>query len=665
MDMTQSAPAIQTTEASLRRPYEGLTLRSAAFGLGLSALINLAAPYSKHFLRSTYLASDFMPLGLVFPFLFLVTVINGTLKALRRSWGLTQPELIVVFAMGLVATAIPTVGLTGTLLTTIASPYYYATAENGWAELFHGTIPQWLAPIGDEGAAIRWFFEGLPKDQPFPWQVWVTPLFWWLSLIAAVYFACVCMVVIVRKQWIEQERLPYPLVEVPILMTEEAGRPGFLPPFMRSRGFWIGFSIPCFIVVWNIGGYFWPHWPTIPTSGQPISFGREFPPVPVRIYFPVLGFAYLINVQVAFSIWFFYLLGVLQVALYNRLGLQMGTAAVYATNHPAMGWQGFGALVVMVSWGLWVARGHLRDVWRKAWRNAQDVDDSEEMLSYRVALFGFLGAAVYAACWLYASGMSLLCLALFLPAVFLLYLAITRIVVEGGLVFVRMPMIAQPFVLHTLGTNVNLSLPSMVSLAFSYTWFSDIKCTFIVAAGHASRMVDRAGVGRKAILWGIGSSVVTALVVSTGYTLYMGYQIGAFNMDRWLFQSAGLIPFDAMARNLRNPFDPDLKRLGFMGMGAAIMAILNILRYRFTWWPLAPLGFPICSVQMVRNTAFTIFLAWALKVILLKIGGNHLYKRAMPVFFGLMVGYYTGLGIAWIVDFIWFPGGQGHYLYGV
>ena len=646
-------------------PYRGLTFRSALFGIGLSALINIAAPYSKHFLRSTYLASDFMPLGLVFPFLFIVTVINGSLKAARKSWGLSQPELIVVFTMGLVATTIPTVGLTGTLLTTITSPYYYATPENGWQELYHGVIPQWLAPSGDGGTAIRWFFEGVPKDQPVPWEIWVVPLFWWLSLISAVFFACICLVTILRKQWIEQERLPYPLVEVPILLTEEAEQPGFLPPFMRTRGFWIGCAIPLFLVIWNIGGFFQPHWPRIPTQGASLFFGKQFPGIPVRLYFPVLGFAYLINVQVALSIWLFYLLGVFQVALYNRLGVQMGSAEIYTTNHPALSWQGFGALIVMVGWGLWVARGHLKDVWRKAWLGAQDVDDSTEVLSYRVALFGLAGAAVYVAGWLYASGMSLLCIALFLPAVLLLYLAITRIVVEGGLVFVRMPMIAQPFVVYTLGTTANLSVPSIASLALSYTWFSDIKCTFMVAAGHASRLVDRAGVGRKAILLGIGSSVTVALGVSLWYTLYMGYQIGASNMDLWLFQSAGNIPFNSLAKHMRNPFDTDFRRLGFMGGGMAVMALLTFLRTRLPWWPLAPLGFPISSVQMVRNTALTIFIAWALKVLLLKIGGNRLYRRAMPFFFGLMIGYYAGLGLAWIVDFIWFPGGQGHYLYGV
>ena len=79
---------------------------------------------------------------------------------------------------GSVTTAHPTVGLTGTLLTTITSPYYYATPENGWQELYHGVMPQWLVPAADGGTAVRWFFEGLPKDQPLPWEVWVVPLVW-------------------------------------------------------------------------------------------------------------------------------------------------------------------------------------------------------------------------------------------------------------------------------------------------------------------------------------------------------------------------------------------------------------------------------------------------------------------------------------------------------
>ena len=646
-------------------PYEGLTIRSAFFGLFLAGLINLAAPYSKHFLRSTYLASDFMPLGLVFPFVILVTIINGTLKKARPNGGLTRPELIVIFAMGLVATTIPTIGLTGTLLTTITSPFYYATSENGWADTFHGVIPPFLAPNDGDGLVIRWFFEGLPKDQPLPWQAWIMPLFWWLSLIAAVLFSCICLVVLLRKQWIEQERLPYPLVEVPLQLTENAERPGFFHPFMQNKLFWIGFSIPLFILLWNIIGFFAPHWPTIPLRGQPIQFGREFPSIPVGIYFPVLGFAYLINIQVAFSLWFFYLLGVIQMGLYNRFGLAMTAPDPYSTPHAALSWQGFGALTVLVLWGLYIAREHLGNVWKKARHNDPTIDDSNEMLSYRTALFGFIATLIYLAAFLYATGLSVLCLIFFIPAVYIIYLGIARVVVEGGLVFVRPPLLAQSFTIFSLGTSNNVTLAPLTSLALHYGWFSDLKATFIVAAASASKMVDRVGIGRKAILFAIVGSLFMALACSMGYTIYMGYQIGAYNMDRWLFQSAGQIPFNNVSSKLHNPFDPDLKRLTFMGIGAAVMAILTLLRYRFTWWPFAPLGYPIAGVQMIRNTALTIFIAWALKSILLKIGGQTLYRRAMPFFFGLMVGFYAGLGIGWIVDFIWFPGGQGHYLYGV
>ena len=42
---------------------------------------------------------------------------------------------------------------------------------------------------------------------------------------------------------------------------------------------------------------------------------------------------------------------------------------------------------------------------------------------------------------------------------------------------------------------------------------------------------------------GYVGSVVMALICSIGYTVYMGYKIGAYNMDQWLFQSAGQIPF--------------------------------------------------------------------------------------------------------------------------
>jgi hypothetical protein len=58
-------------------------------------------------------------------------------------------------------------------------------------------------------------------------------------------------------------------------------------------------------------------------------------------------------------------------------------------------------------WGLWMARAHLRDVVRKAIYPNCEVDDSAELLSYRMAVFGLLGSLVFAAAWLHTAGMPL------------------------------------------------------------------------------------------------------------------------------------------------------------------------------------------------------------------------------------------------------------------
>ena len=73
-----------------------------------------------------------------------------------------------------------------------------------------------------------------------------------------------------------------------------------------------------------------------------------------------------------------------------------------------------GGCLVFVAYTLWMGRWHLLAVWRKAWGGERDLDDSGELLSYRVAVFGFLGSLTFIAVWLGASGIPLFILPLFL-----------------------------------------------------------------------------------------------------------------------------------------------------------------------------------------------------------------------------------------------------------
>ena len=84
---------------------------------------------------------------------------------------------------------------------------------------------------------MRHFYEGLPSGQGIPFEAWLGPLFWWLSLIFAIYFICFCMVVIFRRQWAENERLVFPLMEMPRLLMDDDGQ-----SILRSKLF--GLAVP-------------------------------------------------------------------------------------------------------------------------------------------------------------------------------------------------------------------------------------------------------------------------------------------------------------------------------------------------------------------------------------------------------------------------------------
>ena len=642
------------------QPLRDLTFRAVLLGVLMVVVVNVGAPYAKYILHSTKLACDYLPFGVVFPFILAVGALNPLIKTVRTGAGLTPGELAVAFTMGLVGSTLPTFGLTGYLVSTIASPYYYVTTENGWADYLHPHLPGWLIPSNETGA-MTWFFEGLPSGQSIPWSVWIVPLFWWMSFVAALMGVCFCLVAILRRQWIDKERIVFPLAQIPLEMVRESDGARRLPGFMQSRTFGFGFGLPLAIVLWNITGYFIPLFPSIPLKNR-LNIFQGALPLQLNIYFPLIGFAYLINLDVAFSIWFFHLLGAGQVALYNRFGFSVGAGDIYCSSSPPMAWQGFGGFVVMVGWGLWMARDHLQDVFRRAFGSAPDVDDRGELLSYRTAVLGGIAGLVYMVLFLVASGMTPLVVGVFLFAVFVIYLGVTRIVIEGGLVFLRGPMIAQHFTPYVLGVSA-ISPPSMAALAVSYAWFCDIKSFFMPAVAHAAKLSDVLKLRRRTVLAAVVLALGVGIFTSVSYTLAMGYSMGAYNYGEWIFRRGAETPYDAIVKKMQNPFDTDWRRIGLLGAGAAAMGAFTFLRYRLTWWPLHPIGFPVAYTLPVRLSAVSIFLAWAFKSLILKFGGIRLYRRAQPFFFGLIVGYFTGCGLSFAVDMIWFPG-QGHAIYG-
>ena len=202
----------------------------------------------------------------------------------------------------------------------------------------------------------------------------------------------IATMVILRRQWIERERLIFPIVQVPLEMVREEGEGGLWGAFFRNPFMWIGFALPV-IVSTLVGLNAYYNFVPAPQLVTGLPLWRNTVNLIFRLSFPMIGFSYLINLDIAFSLWFFNVIANIAKGGLRVLGVG-GTEklGIYgASGEPILAHQGQGAMILLVAMGLWVGRRHLADVVRKAFKGDDRVDDSDEILSYRAAVFAWLG----------------------------------------------------------------------------------------------------------------------------------------------------------------------------------------------------------------------------------------------------------------------------------
>ena len=634
-----------------------LTGRSVFLGLGMVLLVSLSAPYWVWIVGSSEITWSFFPIGVGVPFIFIVLG-NALCRRFKSSWALEPAERIIILVMGLVVSGIP-IFITGYVLAILSAPYYAATPENDWAGFIHPYLPSWAVPQ-DTGEAMRWFYEGMPAGQNLPYEVWIGPLAWWLSLIIVVQFVCFCLVVIFRRQWVDHERLIFPLAELPRRLVEDEG--AAVPPLLRARSFWIGCAVSLGIMLFNLISFFNPGFPQLAIH-QPLAIDIDpsFPTIYVMLFLPVLGIMFLASTSISFSIWIFHLVAFLQEGITNRIGYDVTRPDAFVWGMQSLSWQAWGAFMAMVLWSLWMGRRHLAAVFRHVFRRGELLDDREEMLSYRTAVFGGLAGLVYILWWLHRAGMDLHVAALFVFGVMVAYVGITRLVIQSGVYYLTTPVVAQAFTLAVTGTAI--APTNLVALSLCYTWFGDVQSIFMPSAAHAARLSDFFA-NRRALGIAIGLAVLVGFISSTYFLLHLCYQSGAGNFRSWVFRpdgGAGGMALDGVVHHINNPWPTDWGKLFYFGIGAAVYSVVIFCQYRFYWWPLHPMGLTIASLWMMRRIWISIFLAWAIKSVILHFGGISAYRQARPFFLGLVVGFFLGMGVSYAVDWIWFFG-QGHVI---
>jgi len=529
-----------------KRLSPAVTARAFILGCILVAVTNVITLYSHYVLSGTLFACDYFPLAAGFPFILLLIIVNPALKLLEKLFRnrvrlvLSAGEIILITIMTLVGSTLPTFGLVGYFLGTISAPVHFADQANQWARYLLPHMPDWVIPRDRE--ALRLFYNGLPEGASIPWGAWLIPLFWWTTFFIAFFFLCFFLVSMLRKQWVEEERLSFPISEVPAEMVRGLERPGrAVPDVLSSRLFWIGFALPAIVGAMKIIGFFYPGFPQIQlkyTPQMPTGFSGMW----FWVVFPVIGFAFFGKLEILLSIWVFYLLFWTQSSIFSKIGYITGPSEPYCSRFPYSGYQSFGGLIVFVAVSFYLARRHLKAVFRQALNPATNaVDDSGEFVSCRSAVVGLALSLAYLVLWLYKSGMELHVIAVFLPAVLVIFLGITRAVLESGLIWLRGPLIAPAATLTLVGAPA-MRAKSILSLFMTMGWHSDIKAFFMPAAAHSMRMSDNVGLKRRKVVWAIALAAIVAYVVSIVYTLNICYRNGAYSFHIHIFRNGAQWP---------------------------------------------------------------------------------------------------------------------------
>jgi len=618
-------------------PNVGVTFRAVILGL-------ILIPVNTYFIMANHLKYwSTLPttISLIFNVVITLTVLivfNLLIRRFLPRFALKQGELLTIYVMLSISSAIAGHDMMQTVVPTIPTGFWFATPENEWKELFWSYLPRWLT--ADRLSSLEDFYRG---DTTFYTKIhlhdWLRPIFWWTVFLTGLIWVMVCLDVLLRKQWVERERLAYPIVRLPLEMTRSHGK------FFGSKMVWIGFAVAGGISLINGIHAFFPVFPEIPVRRAEI--GRYFTEkpwdavgwTPLYVLPFGVGLAFLMPLDISFSLWFFYLFWKGERVLGRALGMHS------LPGFPYDGPQGIGVYLAVALFALVGGRRHLFSILKSIFRS-QPYEEKEPM-KYRWAVFGLIGGLAFLAVFSYQGGMALWTAALYFLIYYLLALSISRIRAEVGPptheMFVVNP---RQFLTNALGTR-RLSHGSLTMIALYRAFNRGYRAHPMPHTLEGFKLADESKMNQRRLVFAMMLATVMGILVAFWAYLVVSYKIGAKPV-------LGRGGYHSLRNWLYYPTDTNRPAVAFMCIGFLFTGFIWWLRTRFSLLPFHPAGYAIASSTWTFGWLwFSVFVSWAIKTILLKFGGIGAYRKALPFFLGLLWGEFIVGGI-WVLVRLFF-----------
>jgi hypothetical protein len=637
-----------------------MTARAVLIGTGVTVLIAVATPYSDLVMRGTWVGLTAFPISSFFVLVALALGLNPLLRRLGKT--LSTRELLTVFCMALVAAGIPSFGLTGLLIPYMAGPRYFASPENQWDEVLLPHLPSCLAPRDD--SAIVALYEGTSATG-VPWAVWLGPLLSWTVLAAALYLCIFCLCSLLRRPWVDDEKLVFPLTQLPGDLAEvDSGRT--FPPLFRNPVMWGFAAVPLLIHTLNGLHFYFPAIPSIPVHRLDLGiYLRERPwtamsPLWMRFSFTAIGVSYLLPAELSFSLWFFFLFFLAQQVIGSALGYTMPKVQAYPVRQ-FVAHQMVGGILWFGVFLLWNARSRLKAALDTARRRDWSQPPGEAM-GHGKAFAGLaLGMGIICA-WGELAGAGVTATLVMFLLFFVVHLVAVRLVCEGGMLYVQHPFRPMNMILAATG-SARLGAQRIATLnLFDHLFMLDNRSPLMPCLMQSLKLSDRAGTPRRQLTLALAWSVGLAAICSYVAYLRLMYAHGGLSLNPWFTTYYTRSLYSSWTANLIT-HGQAASPVTFvtMAVGAATVVFLLAMHRNFLWWPLHPIGYLMGASWPMINFWFPILLGWAAKSLIMRYGGARAYRYLIAGFVGFIFAEFTSAGVWVVVDF--FAGVRGHEIF--
>lgn len=510
----------------------------------------------------------------------------------------------------------------------------------------------------------------------FPVRQWLPTVTVWGLFVLLLLSGTFAVGVIMRRQWVQNERYPLPVAQVPFALLEPPEEGRFLPPVLRRRELWTGFAITLFWCIIRIAHDFNSAFPSVEVSFPlkpyftDAGWGDTWKNVNFAVYGLFLGIGLFMELNVLMSLVVGYFLFRFQYWFGETYSLT--TISGYPFQHH----QSFGSYLVYALLVIVFTRKYL---WRVLKMAVKGERGEGEPMSYRSAFLLLFGSVVAIIGWAKWAGLPAPGMVAFFVFMLLIGFVAAKLRAEcgPGTIYSKFTT-GMLFLVPTLGGLAFFEAPGVIFLSLAGLVFGFHFCIMMVSGMQIELMEAgrRVGIRPRHLVYTSMLGVIGGIVVGGWVYLSSVYSIGA---DQYPLKSAH---FEAGGANFKDyntevarateqmkraqageqvPAKIEPHTLAALLAGGAT-AIVTILRQLFAGFWFHPIGLILGPTGILNQVWGSLLLAWLIRFIVLRLGGAaSVREKLLPFATGVFLASVSAYALALLVNgyvFFFSPGGQ-------